>query len=177
MVQHEKKRDAASEALIALRTSMGKTQAAFAVEVMKTAVTTIARWETSHAPPPNVVLRLSEIAAQQSLHELRDAFRKLYIDGVLAEIRSAVKAVSTSLGGFMMLPDPTSDDAMDLIAISLDGDDLAAAQSFADIIQIRHSSDPERRRLAKSALRSLRNSAAHLKALRITPPNPFEYAT
>jgi hypothetical protein len=46
MSEHRKPRDAASDALIALRTAMGKTQAAFAVEVLKTAVTTIARYET-----------------------------------------------------------------------------------------------------------------------------------
>jgi hypothetical protein len=95
MKSHEKTRDAASEAVKALRRALGKTQQAFAVEDLKSAVTTAARYETSHPPRGDVLLRLAEIsenaipkhkASQTQLIRLRNAFRFMYVDDVLSKI-------------------------------------------------------------------------------------------
>ena len=86
-------RDTASTALVALRTAMGKTQQQFAVEVLKTAITTVARYETSHPPRGEVLLRLATIANEaahgrplkvaEPLLELAGVFHGLYFEEVL----------------------------------------------------------------------------------------------
>jgi hypothetical protein len=93
MVEYRKPRDAASEALIALRLAMGKTQAAFAVEVLKTAVTTIARYETSHRPPGDVLLRLADIANEHGLAELQSKFQLFYLEDAMRNLGSKLVMV------------------------------------------------------------------------------------
>lgn len=62
---------------------MEMTQAQFAVTVLETAVTTVARYETSHPPQGDLLLRLGEIAERRELFDLRDVFRGLF----LAEVK------------------------------------------------------------------------------------------
>jgi hypothetical protein len=104
MTEYTKPRDAASQALIDLRVKMGKTQAGFAVEVLKTAVTTIARYETSHRPPGEVLLRLSEIAGEYDA-ELSSKFRIFYLEDVLKAVGNQVtwvpKTESEPVRGFV----------------------------------------------------------------------------
>jgi transcriptional regulator with XRE-family HTH domain len=67
MKDPEKPRHAASQAVIDLRKALGMTQQQFAVEVLGTAVTTIARYETTHPPPRDVLERLWKISQSQAL--------------------------------------------------------------------------------------------------------------
>ena len=60
---------------------MEMTQAQFAVMVLESAVTTVARYETSHPPQGDRDAPL-EIAEQHKLFHLRDVFRKLYFTEV-----------------------------------------------------------------------------------------------
>ncbi len=79
-------RHPASDALIRLRGALAKTQQAFAVEDMRTAVTTVGRWETTHPPRGDVLLRLAEIADKAGEAALRDVFRRLYVDDIFARL-------------------------------------------------------------------------------------------
>jgi transcriptional regulator with XRE-family HTH domain len=87
MEKHRKTRDAASDALVALRKAMGKTQQTFAVEVLKTAITTIARYESSNPPPRGeVLLRLRDIAVQHGFHELASRFELLFVEDITGKL-------------------------------------------------------------------------------------------
>jgi transcriptional regulator with XRE-family HTH domain len=150
MREHQKQRDAASEALIALRTAMGKTQAQFAVTVLETAVTTIARYETSHPPQGELLLRLADIARQQRMYELQDVFRELYVKQVLRDL------------GFDLLTVPRTESEPEhgYLFKRLEGQHaLSAAQSFILILAQLDSSDSETKANAVSAISSLREAA------------------
>jgi transcriptional regulator with XRE-family HTH domain len=86
MSEHEKQRHAASQAVIDLRAALNKTQAQFAVETMKTAVTTVGRWETSHPPRGEALLRLAEVAAHSKDSSLAGEFYELYLLDVIAHL-------------------------------------------------------------------------------------------
>src|SRR5712691_930163 len=96
MERHEKRRHAASDAVIALRQALGLTQQELAVKLLKSAITTVARYETSNPPRGDVLLRFATIAEKKKLFVLRDVFRRLYLDDVLANL------------GFNILWDPTT---------------------------------------------------------------------
>jgi hypothetical protein len=159
MTDHEKPRNAASAAVIALRKALGMTQQAFAVEVLKTAITTIARYETSHPPRGDALLRLASAAEDrmrtsahgEDLLRLRDEFRRLYIEEVLSSL------------GFSLLMAPRSDadgGPYGYLLLKLDGlEQLGAAQSFLSVIATLKSTDAERQKIATSALRSLKQAA------------------
>ena len=150
MTDHEKPRDAASEALIALRKAMGKTQQTFAVEVLKSAIGTVARYETSDPPQGDLLVRLWEIAEQHKLFHHRDVFRKLYF----AEVKRKL--------GFDLLtiPRTETDPAHGCLMLDLDGEDaLRGAQSLLLLNSQLASDDPKIRRNAVDALSSLQASA------------------
>src|ERR1019366_425037 len=100
MREHETPRNEASAAVIALRKALGMTQQRFAVETLKTAITTVARYETSHPPRGPVLLRLAEIAEQSGQLAYRDSaegggsafiklalvFQRLYIEEVIQNL-------------------------------------------------------------------------------------------
>src|ERR1019366_1262337 len=92
----EQPRHSASYAVAALRKAMKKTQTSFAVEVLGTAVSTVARYETSHAPSGDVLLRLASIAERQGLSDLQNTFRTLYADEVFAKFGFRTEAVSSN---------------------------------------------------------------------------------
>jgi hypothetical protein len=104
MVEYRKPRDAASLALIELRNKMGLTQAGLAVAFLKTAVTTVAKYETSHRPPTEMLLRLSEIAKAHD-PALASKFRIFYLEDVLKAVGNQVtwvpKTESEPLRGFV----------------------------------------------------------------------------
>jgi hypothetical protein len=92
------KREAASKAVISLRAALNQTQAEFAVTTMKVAVTTVARWETTHPPTGETLLRLKQIARRSALRagerdpkklplflRLEQTFERLYFDEVQAK--------------------------------------------------------------------------------------------
>jgi transcriptional regulator with XRE-family HTH domain len=157
MRENEKPRNAASEAVIALRTAMGKTQATFAVEVLKSAVTTVARYETSHPPRGDVLLRLADVADQHQLYDISKNFRFLYLDGVKEALRGAamffVPQTNTQPAGGYLLP------------LRLEGADVVrGAQAFLDIIRARTAGDPEINKKAESALSALVFAAREINA-------------
>ena len=90
----ERPRHSASYAVAALRKAMKKTQTSFAVEVLGVAVSTVARYETSHAPSGEVLLRLASIAESQGLPRVRDVFRRRYIDEVFAKFGFRTEPIS-----------------------------------------------------------------------------------
>ena len=82
-----------------LRKKMGKTQTTFAVEVMKTAISTIARWETGDPPHGSALLRLAKIADESGTAAYRDGtqdgfpfiqlaltFQRLYLEEVIRDL-------------------------------------------------------------------------------------------
>jgi transcriptional regulator with XRE-family HTH domain len=76
----------ASDALIALRKALGKSQSEFALELLDTAVTTVSRYETSNPPVGKVLLRLAKIADTHGLFHIRDLFRGIYIEEIIAPL-------------------------------------------------------------------------------------------
>jgi transcriptional regulator with XRE-family HTH domain len=78
----EKTRNTVRRAVVELRNALGLTQQKFA-GVLNTAVTTIARYETSHPPSGKALLRLAEIAHEKGLLDLSGQFRLMYLDEVL----------------------------------------------------------------------------------------------
>ena len=56
------------------------------MEFLKSAVTTVARYETSHPPRGKVLLRLADIANRHGLGELAQEFSFLYFDELLANL-------------------------------------------------------------------------------------------
>lgn len=129
MVDYKKPRDAASEALIALRLAMGKTQAAFAVEVLKTAVTTIARYETSHRPPGDVLLRLADIAKEHGLAELQSKFQLFYLEDAMKNLGSKL----------VMVPSTATEPARGFLTMSLSERTIGAAQICMRLLSLMNS--------------------------------------
>ena len=89
MKEHETQRHAASAAVIRLRKALGMTQQRFAVEELKSALNTVARYETTNPPRGDALLRLREIARKKGLHEIQDEFQMLYLDDLLASLDSS----------------------------------------------------------------------------------------
>jgi hypothetical protein len=87
-VTQQEKIHPASRAVVSLRNSLGKTQQAFAVEFVKTAVTTVARWETSHPPRGRTLIRLAEVADQAGFTGLGEEFRFLYAKEAIASLKT-----------------------------------------------------------------------------------------
>jgi transcriptional regulator with XRE-family HTH domain len=80
MKEHQITRSAASSGLVALRKALKLTQAQFAVLELQTAVTTIARYETSHPPQGDLLTRLRDIAKRHQLDDLAQTFEELYAE-------------------------------------------------------------------------------------------------
>jgi hypothetical protein len=81
MKENDRTRHATSDALIALRQAMKMTQAQFAVLVLDCAITTVGRYETTHPPQGDLLLRLGKIAKQEANKQERSAAeRQIFID-------------------------------------------------------------------------------------------------
>jgi transcriptional regulator with XRE-family HTH domain len=129
MESEQKQRNAAAEPLKTLRKSMGKTQQAFAVEALNIAVATVGRWESGDPPGGDMLLKLAEVADANGQHAIRDKFRELYLDDVLANLRFNI-TVNT---------DPTPHGY--LIAKLEDGRQIELAQKFLrDLVEERDDS-------------------------------------
>jgi hypothetical protein len=147
MTSDEKKRDAASEALISLRKAMGKTQQTFAVEVLKTAIGTVARYETSDPPRGEVLLRLRDIARNHEFHELAIKFELLYLDGVQKNLGSRL----------ILIPATESEPAHGYLNVALpSAAALAGARVFIGLLDQLDDPNEEVRSDAASALLALR---------------------
>jgi transcriptional regulator with XRE-family HTH domain len=156
MKEHGKKRDAASDAVIELRTAMGMTQAQFAVREMKTAVTTVARWETTHPPRGETLLRLAGVAGRRArrqvlagafMHkmlELRDTFRVLYAEQVHRNLGVELMTVPAGYGYLLK---------------KLEGpEEWAAAASFMCLLSGFRSTDPETKQAAVAGFKAMREA-------------------
>ena len=74
-------------AVVSLRKALGMTQQRFAVEALKTAISTVARYETSHPPRGKVLIRLSQIAKRNNFVDISREFLKYYLDEVFDGLR------------------------------------------------------------------------------------------
>jgi len=94
------KREAASEALIELRQAMGKTQQEFSTYILNSAINTVARYETTHPPKGDALLRLARIArdaattadnrAERATFErLRATFKDIYKQEMMSQLETA----------------------------------------------------------------------------------------
>ena len=82
--RNEQTQDAARQAVVALRKSLGRSQQQFAA-LLKTAVTTVARYETSHPPSGQALLRLAHVAKKNGKVDLSTRFLALYLEEVLSD--------------------------------------------------------------------------------------------
>jgi transcriptional regulator with XRE-family HTH domain len=146
----QKTRNAPSEALIALRKAMGKTQQTFAVEVLKSAIGTVARYETSDPPQGDLLLRLAEIAGHHKLIHLRDVFRRLYFEEVKRKL------------GFdlMTIAKTETEPAHGCLMLHLDGEEALRLAQIVVILNAQLASDnPKIRQNAISGVSSLQITA------------------
>lgn len=60
------------------------TQQRFAVEVLKSALNTVARYETTNPPRGEALLRLAKIADENNLPDIAARFRRLHFDEILS---------------------------------------------------------------------------------------------
>jgi transcriptional regulator with XRE-family HTH domain len=153
MSRHEKTRDKTSTALIALRAASGQTQQEFAVEVLKTAVTTIARYESTHPPRGEVLLRLADIADQRRRFDLADVFRHSYLEQALKTINSRLFSVRSmdahKTRGY-------------LIARLQGQEENRAADNFLLLIAGSRATDPKLKAIAAEAFDQIAEAASKL---------------
>ena len=86
MRRHKKTRTEASRAVIALRHALGKTQQEFA-QLLKTAISTIGRWETKDPPKGDALLQLAEAAWRHDQTAICGDFELLFLDETLPRLR------------------------------------------------------------------------------------------
>lgn len=166
MHKHEKPRHAANDAVAALRKAMGLTQTSFAVEVMKVAISTLARYETSTPPRGDVLLQLASIAGREALEcrpeqrtrfvELRDTFRVLYFKDSFEE-----KGFNSHASfSFSHLPGGGPDIGFLVVKTETD-DERIAADSFLTVFLrgLRNNTNPGANKTAVAAMKALRTAA------------------
>jgi hypothetical protein len=73
------KRNAVSAAVVALRTHMNLTQQRFSTEIIKGAVSTVGRWETSDPPKGESLLTLVALAVKAERDDLADIFAGAFL--------------------------------------------------------------------------------------------------
>lgn len=158
MTEHQKTRSAASDALIELRKAMGKTQQTFAVEVLKTAIGTVARYETADPPKGEVLLRLRDIAREQGLYELASRFelihRKEMLKSLVSELAWIPATETSPTHGHLdvVLPDELA---------------VQAGQAFLLLVSQLGSTDKKIKRNAITALSSLQSAVRKFENLAV----------
>lgn len=129
---------------------MGKTQQTFAVDVLNTAIGTIARYETSDPPRGEVLLRLRDIARQQGLNELSTRFELLFMEGILEKLTYRLTT----------FPATETRPVYGIGVLRLKGElALSSMYDYQKILGQLDSSDSAIRQSAVSALAALRRSA------------------
>jgi transcriptional regulator with XRE-family HTH domain len=118
--QGEKQRSAASQAVLALREAMGKTQQTFAVEVMKTSIGTIARWETADPPRGDALLRLRSVAREAGLDHLAQWFERIWLQEVHRALGPGVRTLSVADGAGLLVASVSGEDAIAGAAVFLE---------------------------------------------------------
>jgi transcriptional regulator with XRE-family HTH domain len=96
MIRNDTAQNAASKLVIELRKALGQTQQVFASEI-KTAVTTIGRWETNNPPPRgDALIKLAGVAERHGYGDsLANQFRRLYFDEAMATLGRNAKVGAT----------------------------------------------------------------------------------
>jgi hypothetical protein len=149
-------RSRAGTALIALRQAIGKTQQQFAVDVLGSAVTTVARYETSNPPSGEVLVRLADIAKENNLIPLRNEFTVLYLEEVLKNV---------TFNMFVQQPKADGTPASGYLVLKLEGtEEIKAAAKFVDSLKGTHDE------LLKAARASTKRTHAILET-----PLPSQY--
>jgi DNA-binding transcriptional regulator YiaG len=134
MRNNEKRPNAPSaKAVIELRNALKLTQQRFAGEVMKTAITTIARWETGNpAPRGDALLKLADVAWAAGQINLSDAFTMMYLEEIVPLVRMAKVRRINWPSGFVFCRFDTAEDAERAILFlrrSADDIELAKAEN------------------------------------------------
>ena len=88
MKKHATPRHATSKAVIALRNALGLTQQRFAVEVVKTSIVTATRWENSHPPHGDTLLKLADVAREHNQITLSRDFWHLYLEELMPRLQN-----------------------------------------------------------------------------------------
>ncbi|HTC76231.1 MAG TPA: hypothetical protein VK684_11685 [Edaphobacter sp.] len=129
---------------------MGKTQQTFAVEVLKTAIGTVARYETSDPPQGEVLLRLRDIAHEHGFHEIGSNFELLYRE-----------EIQNRLPYQLVISDATQTrEARGHLSIPLYGEhEISGAHSLLLILAQLNWPDPKIKQNAVAAISSLRDAA------------------
>lgn len=101
----QKMRHPASEALVTLRAALGMTQSEFSRNILSTSKITLARYETSHPPSGDLLLRLAAIAAKHGQRELQRTFQILYYEELFKQLGGPRLTViaTTPPKGYLML--------------------------------------------------------------------------
>jgi transcriptional regulator with XRE-family HTH domain len=146
MTDHEKTRNAVSVALVELRKAMQMTQQRFAVEVLRTAIGTVARYETSDPPRGEVLLRLAAIAYELKRPDLARIFERAWLEQ-LPKTRGSHLTTNLTTG------------VSHLVAHISGRAAHAGAQAFMHILTQLESHDPKVRSNAQTALKSLEVAA------------------
>jgi len=102
MKEPKTQRNAASAAVIGLRAALGMTQQRFAVEVLQSALNTVARYETTNPPSGEALLRLAKIADENALSDLAARFRRLHLDENLSNMPNLVIDAQAETGWLLM---------------------------------------------------------------------------
>jgi transcriptional regulator with XRE-family HTH domain len=103
MREHNTQRNAASQAVIDLRTALGMSQQRFAVEELSSALNTVARYETTNPPRGEALLRLAKIATDKNLPEIAAKFRKLRLDEILSALANTITVNPDTLEGWLVV--------------------------------------------------------------------------
>ncbi|HXS93040.1 MAG TPA: helix-turn-helix transcriptional regulator [Candidatus Limnocylindrales bacterium] len=83
----------ASELIVDLRTKLGLTQQALASK-LKTAVTTVARWETNNPPARGkALMRLAELSTRECLPKTATEFMTLYADEFMEHFKEGLTII------------------------------------------------------------------------------------
>jgi hypothetical protein len=94
MKVYDKPRDEASRAVIELRNAVGMNQAEFAIKVLGSAVTTMSRYETTHPPRREQLLKFSAIATEQAELLLKQIEKEKTVPGTHENYERLVRLVN-----------------------------------------------------------------------------------
>lgn len=132
----ERKADPVAEAVRGLRTALGESQQAFAYR-MKTAVRTIARYETVRPPKGKALAELMQVAMETGNDELANIFRKALTEEI------GVAGKFTQLGAVASYTIPKVHADLSLLLHNLRNTNVTGAVKVREAIQKLEAVIPE----------------------------------
>jgi hypothetical protein len=180
MRREGKSRHPASRKVIALREAMGLTQAQFAKDILQCAWGSVARWETTHPPRGDALLRFFDVAECEALSwnhkanqkegtdhveaykkwdrflNLAHGFLALYYEDLLETVPRNFVTVGVSRW---------EDSHAYLLAKVWGLEGIVAAESLLSASDALQSKNPVKRDAAKAALKQFARAVAALKQL------------